>query len=179
MPFIAFDIRANKRVDITQIEHPRLVLKKEDIRCQLCGNPMLIKAGMIKRAHFAHIAAPCSTDYSYHPESPAHREAKVFLAEHLRVSFGEYTSAIFDYEVPIPEAKRVADLLMTFPTGWRIAHEVQLAKITVEELQMRTAAYEQAGIDVVWWLGKQANTENNRKWCEETFGYALTIYEQQ
>jgi competence protein CoiA len=179
MPFIALDTQTNQRIDITTIEQPRLLLKKEHIVCQLCHKPMLIKAGMIRQAHFAHIATTCTTEYGIHPESQAHRDAKVFLAEHLRTAFKEYTHAVIDYEVPIPEVKRVADLLVTFPTGWRVAHEVQLATITCNELQQRTDDYERAGIDVVWWLGKSANTEANRTWCEKTFGYALTIYEPQ
>jgi len=177
MPFIALDTQTNQRIDITTIEHPRLVLKKEHLVCQLCHKSMLIKAGMVRQAHFAHIATTCTPEYEVHPESQAHRDAKAFLAEHLRISFKEYTNAEIAYEVPIPEVRRVADLLALFPMGWRVAHEIQLASITTDELQQRTDDYEQAGIDVVWWLGKSANTETNRTWCEKTFGYALTIYE--
>jgi len=64
---------------------------------------------------------------------------------------------------------------VTFPTGWRVAHEVQLASITTEHLQERTNDYTLAGIDVVWWLGKSADTETNRAWCRCTFGYALSL----
>jgi competence protein CoiA len=177
MPFIALDIQTNKRVDITKIPDPRQVLKKEHMRCQLCGSPLIIKAGLIKQAHFAHSVGPCSTEYQFHVESREHREAKLFLVTHLREEFEEYTMATFEYEVPLPEIKRVADILVTFPMGWRVAHEVQLSAITIEEMQQRTEDYERAGIDVIWWLGKSANTPGNRAWCETTFGYALTIYD--
>ena len=179
MPFIALDTQTNKRIDITKIEYPRLVLKKEELVCQLCNKPMLIKAGMIRQAHFAHIATNCITEYGFHPESQAHRNAKAFLAEHLRITFKEYTDADIAYEVKIPEVKRIVDLLVTFPMGWRVAHEIQLSATTAHELQQRTDDYERAGIDVVWWLGQKANVPPNRAWCEETFGYALTISEPQ
>src|SRR5579859_6183963 len=133
MPFVALDIKANARVDITKIEYPRLVLKRENMRCQFCHEPLLIKAGVLKQAHFAHVSS-CTSDYGVHPESADHRRAKRFIAEHLHQEFKDYTSARIEYEVPIPEVKRVADLLAVFPMGWRVAHEVQLAAITVEEL---------------------------------------------
>jgi competence CoiA-like predicted nuclease len=117
--------------------------------------------------------------FASHSESPAHREAKIFLATHLKDEFKEYTTATFEYEVSIPQVKRVVDVLVTFPMGWRVAHEVQLAAITVDELYQRSADYKLVGIDVVWWLGKSANTPANRRWCEESFGYALSIYEQE
>ncbi len=101
MPFIALDTQTNKRIDITKIEHPRQILKREHIICQLCHKPMLIKAGMVRRAHFAHIATTCMTEYGFHPESQGHRDAKAFLAEHLRIAFKEYTSADIEYEVPL------------------------------------------------------------------------------
>jgi competence CoiA-like predicted nuclease len=174
MPFIALNAETRERIDITTIENPRLVLKPGECICQLCEIPMIIKAGQIMRAHFAHVAA-CPTDYESHPESQEHREAKVFLATHSHEAFAEYTDAKIEYEVPIPEVMRIADLLVTFPMGWRIAHEIQLASITTETLEARTNDYLQAGIDVVWWLGKSANTPANRDWCRQTFGYALSL----
>ena len=174
MAFIAKRKGTGERIDLTMIEHPREVLKAGDCLCQVCDAPMIVKAGLVRQHHFAH-TMPCISDFQCHPESPAHREAKRFLATHLREAFKEYTHAVIEYEVPIPEVKRIADLLVTFPTGWRVAHEVQLASITVEQLQERTNDYTLAGIDVVWWLGKSANTPANREWCRRTFGYALCL----
>ena len=174
MPFVALHKDTQERIDITRIENPRESLKSGDCVCQLCSTPMIIKAGQILRAHFAHYAS-CETDYQSHPESAEHREAKIYLATHLREAFKEYTHASIEYEVPIPEVKRIADLLATFPMGWRVAHEIQLASITVEQLEARTNDYARAGVDVVWWLGKSANTPANREWSRRTFGYALCL----
>jgi competence CoiA-like predicted nuclease len=174
MPFIALHKDTRERIDITTIENPRLVLQSGDCICQLCDTPMIIKAGQIIRAHFAHGSA-CPTEYESHPESQEHREAKIFLASHLREAFAEYIDAKIEYEVPIPEVKRIADLLATFPMGWRVAHEIQLASITTETLEARTNDYLRAGVDVVWWLGKSANTPANREWSRKNFGYALCL----
>ena len=75
MPFVALHRETRERIDITRIENPRVVLKSGNCICQLCDSPMIIKAGQIMRAHFAHNAA-CPSDYASHPESPEHREAK-------------------------------------------------------------------------------------------------------
>ena len=174
MPFIAVRKATGERIDITTIANPRAVLKSGECLCQLCGGPLIVKAGLVRQHHFAHIGQ-CSSDYQSHPESPAHQDAKRYLATHLGEWFEEYAGATIEYEVPIPAVRRIADLLVTFPTGWRVAHEVQLAAITTEELQRRTNDYTLAGIDVTWWLGKSANTPANREWCQRTFGYVLCI----
>jgi competence protein CoiA len=136
---------------------------------------MIIKAGLIVAAHFAH-KSTCPTDYKSHPESPEHRAGKILVAECLRANVGEYSTALIEYEVPIPEVRRVADVLVTFPMGWRVAHEVQLASITTEELAQRTEDYLHAGVDVVWWLGKSADTPANRDWCQRVLGFSLSIH---
>lgn len=174
MPFVARRKGTDERIDITTIEMPRVVLKPGECVCQMCGAEMIVKAGQIRQHHFAHVAT-CTTEYKSHPESQAHRDAKKFLATHLCEQFQEYAGAVIEYEVPIREVMRIADLLVTFPTGWRVAHEVQLASITTEELQERTNDYTLAGIDVVWWLGRSANTPANRNWSREIFGYALLL----
>jgi competence CoiA-like predicted nuclease len=174
MPFIARDRSTNARIDITRYEKPREILVAADIICQFCEQPMIIRAGMIVRAHFAH-KVDCASDYVGHPESQEHLEGKSLVAERLRQEIAEYSTASIDFEVPIPEVKRIADIMVLFPNGWRIAHEIQLASITTATLQQRTEDYLHAGVDLVWWLGKSADTPANRHWCEQYFGYALSI----
>jgi len=174
MPFVAKHKETGERIDITRIENPRAVLRSGDCVCQLCGEPMIIKAGLIVSPHFAHYAR-CESDYRFQPETAEHRRAKRELAEKLRETFAEYTDAEIELEMPIPEIRRVADILVTFPMGWRVAHEIQLSAITLEELEERTDDYSRAGVDVVWWLGRSADTSTNRQWCLETFSYCFSI----
>jgi competence CoiA-like predicted nuclease len=178
MPFVALNKTTRQRVDITKIENPRLALKSEEHVCQLCEQPMIVRAALILQPHFAH-RVMCPSDYGYHPESQEHRAAKRFLAQYLRETYEEYTTAQIEFEVPIREAKRVADILVEFPMGWRIAHEIQLASITTLQLQERTSDYVRAGIDVIWWLGKAADTETNRDLCLEEVGFCgwISIYQ--
>jgi len=176
MPFIALHKDTLERIDISEIENPRLKLRSGDCICQLCKKPLIVKAGMINRPHFSHYSeSECDTDYKYHPESADHREAKLKLIEYLKNTHKGYTNAKFEKEVAIPEIKRVADILVTFPMGWREANEIQLSNISVQEFQERTYDYYNAGIDVVWWLGKNADSEGNRNWCIQTFRYCFCL----
>jgi Competence protein CoiA-like family len=116
MPFIAKRNGTGERIDITLIENPRAVLKRGECLCQVCDTQMIVKAGLVRQHHFAHVGR-CPSDYQAHPESPAHQDAKRFLAANLREQFREYANTTIEYEVPVPEVKRIADLLVTFPTG--------------------------------------------------------------
>lgn len=178
MPFIAIQKSTGRKIDISKIANPREVLKSGDCICQLCEQPMMIKAGVIIRHHFAHMPdKECQSMYKKgHPESPDHDFAKREVARVIEDDLSKrLTGFTVDYEVPIEEIKRQADVLVTFPMGWRIAHEVQLAKITIDELEERTNDYLRAGIDVFWWLGKSADTESNRTWCVKRFGFSFRI----
>jgi competence protein CoiA len=175
MPFVAEHRETRARIDVTRVKNPRLEIDQEQCICPLCGAQFTLRVGLIRRAHFAHRNTECRTQYRFHPESAAHLEAKLFLLDHLREEFPEYSEATIELEVKLEPIWRVADVLVTFPSGWRQAHEIQLSSITVEELRERTNDYTAMGIDVVWWLGRDADHEDQRKWCIETFGYSLSL----
>jgi competence protein CoiA len=174
MPFIAKHRDTGERVDIAATATPRATLQPGKYICPLCGDDFIIRAGLVVAAHFAHRAA-CTSSWRTHPESAEHRAGKLFLVNNLPTHFDEYKGAEIMLEVPIPEIHRVADVLATTVTGWRIVHEVQLASITVEELESRTNDYHIAGLDVVWWLGGRAATDANRNWCLDVFGFWLCL----
>jgi len=169
MPFIAKLRSTGERVDITKIPNPRETLRKDDVFCALpdCEAPMIIKRGLVVTPHFAHHPnSPCKSEYGSHPESIEHREGKRWIAAQLLLEREyQHANCTIEYEVPIPEVHRIADVLVSFPSGWRVAHECQLANITTEELEQRTEDYERAGVDVYWWLGKGAATRTNVSWA--------------
>lgn len=174
MPFIAKYKETGERFDITQTQNP-YKLTKGDYICPLCEIPFYVRVSPRGRHHFVHKGEHCSAGYRFHPESPEHLEAKVFLATHLKEEFPEYVDATIEYEVVFPEILRRVDLLVTFPTGWKQAHEIQLSPITTQELQERSEDYARLEIDVVWWLGKRADSPANRAWCIQHFGYCLSL----
>jgi competence protein CoiA len=175
MPYIAVDKNTGKRIDILAIKDPRLNLKDSECLCQLCGEKMFIKAGPLIRPHFAHYA-DCKSDYKIdHAETPQHLFAKMKLKQILKEQFSKLEHVEIDYEVAIPDIHRVADILVIFPMGWKMAHEIQLSNISIKELEERTNDYLKSGIDVYWWLGKSADNISNRSWCIEKFGFSLSI----
>ena len=174
MPFVAIDIRTNDRIDLTLCKDPRSELSAGNYICPLCEVQMFLRAGKIIAPHFAHTVA-CTSNLATHPESAAHLEAKRMLSTWLREQYAKQRGAKVELELRVPEAGRVADIMVTLASGWRIAHEIQLASITTGQLEGRSMSYAREGIDTYWWLGGSADTETNRVWCVETLGVCGVI----
>lgn len=170
MPLVALNEEAKNRVCILDYPNPRGQFQNNSLVCPLCSERMIVVAGLVRTPHFRHYVECRNSDYERHPESPEHLEAKAELATLLKTKYAEYSIADLQLEVPLPEVRRIADVLITFPMGWRVAHEIQLSPITVEKLKQRSDDYRRAGVDVVWWLGRHANTETNRLYCQQNFG---------
>ena len=54
MPLVAMDAQTGKRIDITVYKNPRWELSASQVCCPECKLPMILKAGLILIAHFAH-----------------------------------------------------------------------------------------------------------------------------
>jgi competence CoiA-like predicted nuclease len=173
MPFVAMRRSTSERIDIGSYRNPKAELPPDDLVCQFedCAGALFIRAGLQLAPHFAHRpCAPCKTRYASHAESEAHRAGKRTVEGYLRAQFEtQGIAARIEFEVPIKEAGRVADVLVTYPSGWREAHEIQLASITPQELAARTTSYFDAGVDAIWWLGLGSAADNaaNRRWLED------------
>jgi competence CoiA-like predicted nuclease len=174
MPFIAIDKISGKRIDITTIEKPKQTLRDGQFVCQLCEQPMFIRSGDIRITHFYHKAV-CHSDIfvPQERETEEHLFGKKEIARMLREQFNNQ-HVLIEYERPLKEIRRVADILITYPMGWRLAQEIQLSDISEKEIEERTNAYESIGIDVIWWLGKKVRL-STRDWCIERFGRVYTI----
>ena len=181
MPFIARDKTTGERIDITECSNPRSALVAANMVCPVCESEMIIRAGSIIQAHFAHKPGRDDCPYAAYSagESPAHRTAKLIVRGALSDWFKEYIDAKGNLEVYIPDVmharNRIADILFSFPNGWRVVHEIQLAPIAPAELQDRSDDYMSAGIDCFWWFGKRAATAENLLWSEQRYGYHLII----
>lgn len=182
MPFVARLKSTGARVCLEDYRNPKAELPPHDLVCQFedCGGALLIRSGLRVRPHFAHRpSAPCGTRFESHPESAAHRHGKRVVAEWLRkdCEANGFASVRIEFEVAIKEAGRVADVLVTFPSGSREAHEIQIASITPQDLQRRTDAYRNEGIDVVWWLGEGSSADNraNRQWVLDQCGECVLL----
>lgn len=176
MGLVAKNKKTGELVYIFEYKQPREEINKNDISCHLCGGDLIIKSGLVRMKHFAHKPdAPCSCDYDRHPESYEHLFFKRLLALELGNEFQEYLNTKPKLEYPLHEVKRIADIVFEFPSGWLVAHEIQLSSITTEELEKRTNDYRNAGVDIIWWLGNRADTPRNREWLFENFGECYTL----
>jgi competence CoiA-like predicted nuclease len=174
MPFVARHAVTHARIDITQLPNPRQALQADQILCQVCEERMIVRQGLIIRPHFAHMRA-CPLAYASHPESPEHLLGKEQVSTWLRQQ-PDFADATVELEVPIHARKRIADILVTFRQGHKIAVEIQLASITTEALKDRTEDYLNDGTDVIWVFGRDAlRSPANLDWCTRTLGGYLQL----
>lgn len=175
MPFIALNKTTRQRIHAKEVSYNVSKEQKEQWICQVCEQPMNIRAGRYIIRHFYHLST-CTSKYSYHKESTEHLLGKEWIVEQLQHPYWSYKEAIIELEVRLPEIMRIADILVSFPDGQRIAHECQLSPIPLAELQQRSRDYLQADINVYWWMGEKASkVPGVLEWLLQTFGFYLTI----
>ena len=97
------------------------------------------------------------------------------LAHVLADQWHVYTQVPIERDVHLPEVDGNADILFTFPMGWRVVHQVQDKPLKPTELDAHTVSFYRAGIDVVWWLAYPATTLENRTWYFRKFGASYII----
>lgn len=137
--------------------------------CPDCGGQLIVKHGMTVVPHFAHKPDDNCTPLERKPESMEHLVGKMKVRAYLRF---RYRDAEVILERRFPEQARIADVFVQLKSGHFEVHEVQLAQITTETLDKRTTDYENAGAScVVWWLGKAADTEHNKRYLAERCGH--------
>lgn len=182
MPLIALNKKTNERVDISEFDEPAFQLRANDLACPLCESRMMVVSavkdtgGYTKRiAHFRHHRINDCIYTAYGAgESEQHRQAKLWLREQLLKESGFRVPVELEYH--IAEVSRIADVAQIFPTGWIVVHEIQLATITVQNLDARSRDYLVAGCDVIWYLGGKARTEANLIWAEAFQGFRAIIH---
>lgn len=111
--------------------------------CPGCGGLVRYKSGKVLRSHFAHVTLRDCTYFSEN-ESAQHLSLKSSLYKWLQ---GQEE---VELEAYLPATKQVADLLV----NQQLALEVQCSSLSISRLQERTEAYQQAGMAVLWLLGK-------------------------
>ncbi|HFI0507028.1 TPA: competence protein CoiA [Streptococcus suis] len=111
--------------------------------CPGCGGLVRYKSGKVLRSHFAHVSL---RDCTYFSENES--------AQHLSLKSCLYSWLINDEQVELekclPKIGQVADLLVNNS----LALEVQCSSLPISRLQVRTQAYHEAGLQVLWLLGK-------------------------
>ena len=84
------------------------------------------------------------------PEGLFHQQGKALIQSWVTRA---YPHAVVALELATATRDRIADVMVTWPTGQRIAIEIQYAPLTVEAWLARHQSYLSQGITPVWLLG--------------------------
>ena len=131
--------------------HAERAFTKSELMCPIpgCLTPDLTTVARRPpwRQHYRHLL----TNSGHAPERQFHVEAKARIAEWVQAQHPDATVII---EQPTNSAReRVADVMVTFREGERVAIEIQYSALTVEEWQTRHDSYQAQGIVDVWCFG--------------------------
>lgn len=99
-----------------------------------------------KRDGFRHMSGAGG----HSPESLFHQQAKALVREWAARQAPEATVLV---EEPLADRERVADVLATWPTGERVAFEIQYSALSIVDWQRRHESYIANGITPVWLYG--------------------------
>lgn len=137
----------------TDAEWAEVYKVRAGLRCRECDAGMHAKLSRGGLPFFAHDGRP--EDCTSEGESAEHLELKRTLAVVIRHAGAE---AIIEAQpLPSDHGGWRADVLAVTASGFRVAFEVQLAGMTVEEGQARTAKYRRDGIATLWVSTKHAH----------------------
>lgn len=121
----------------------------QELMCPVIGCPSP-EIGVVNRGRRRHgFAHRAGGDHG--PESLNHVQGKALL---VRWATATYPDAIVAEEHPSNAAReRVADVMVTFTDGRRVALEVQYSALDVDKWQERHDSYRRQGILDIWFFG--------------------------
>ncbi|WP_274379959.1 competence protein CoiA [Paenisporosarcina cavernae] len=131
-------------------------LRKTTIfHCPACLQPVKLKVGNVKIAHFSHTPSATCTSFFSENESPHHLQGKWQFYSFFQ-SLG-YSVTLEHY---LPSIQQRPDLLVT-RNGRSIAIEVQRSTIPIEHVNERTNGYASIGIETCWILAQSVKVLSN------------------
>lgn len=181
MPFKAIDKKTGEVVLSTLFAEALTIRAKySDLVCPACKARVSARGGKSMRIvpHFFHIRKEGEgcliADKHKSRRSLTHHTLMVksaydYLIKEIPPGF---TLDFEHHSKAVPD--RIADLAVLDANGNMVqAHEIQLTKVPVRQLEERTESYESAGVEVVWWFGKGCDTEEIINWSRANFGYCI------
>lgn len=160
-------------------KHPNLV-------CPYCGSKMSARGSVIsgaRKPHFYHVpndkSCPLNEKYKTIPDKVHHAlavDATIsYLTNQLSAYLKEYN---WHFDIEVKVGNRIADIaLLTNDNLPLEVFEIQLTKVTIENLQTRTEDYLKEGVDVNWFFGKGCETEEIQLWSLRTNGCYFNCFE--
>lgn len=130
-------------------EREKRDLSKSQLFCPSCHNPVFLKSGPLKQAHFAHYHLTNCNVFS-EGETEEHLIGKSILyhwfkRQHIPCQLEPY----------LPSLQQRPDLLIWKKETVPIAIEFQCSSLPAQRMVERTKNYQRNGYDVYWVLGKK------------------------
>lgn len=174
MPFVAEQISTGKRICTLDFDHHlelRKHYEKGDMRCPHCHSTVHLVFAQSKRLFWRHnrISPACPIGGR---ETAIHLIAKQALVARItQDSRAQGLSFQIEHRFPeLGQNGRIADVAVFYENGDTTAYEIQISKISVDELQSRTQDYKNQGIEVVWIFSEQAlSSEGVLHWSIKEF----------
>lgn len=143
-----------KAIGQDNIDTIRYQSEHQVLRCPNCNHRVMLKAGGIRRWHFAHFstgeARHCLAHYGEY-ETPEHIRMKQAVAKHLQVTYPE---ARVTYEAWIRETNQRADVLFERDATCSV-FEVQRQPLSGKEWRERHSSYRSVHLHDIWMLYHQ------------------------
>jgi len=127
---------------------------RKHLKCPVPGCETDISAkGRSKRDHFFHLAPGATHGEG---ESEWHLQAKAMLTEWINKQTGQHGAVAVEeeaVEIPGSGGVRRADVMATWPSGAKVALEVEYKAYKPEDWAQKQADYDSAGIVCTWLFG--------------------------
>ncbi len=121
----------------------------EDYKCPHCGQPLTLRRGSVRIAHFAHKKGSVCP---YSTETEAHMQTKMDVYTY----FKERGCPTFLEDRRYPDVR--PDVMVIF-NGYKFAFEIQHSNLSLDMIAFRTKKYLNRNIPVCWMLDKDRTKE--------------------
>ncbi len=135
--------------------------KREPFDCPACQQPVILKNGEIKRAHFAHVSNENCQVFS-EGETEEHLAGKQIFAEWCAARKIKY-----EVESYLPKLEQRPDILLQ----GGITVEFQCSLLSIEKMSERTRSYQKHGYHVLWILGEKLHPRKKLTHLQTHFLY--------
>lgn len=173
--------------DVTNINYAlNYELKKEwkiagkngELRCPECGKEVILRINDPRKKvpHFSHKISNEKCEYINDNirESERHKRGKMLLYNYFKALYPN-ESILINYRF---NNRRRSDIYCEFKDGNKLAIEYQRTALDISEWQDRQKAYDELGVNIIWFLdGNKPDVINKDKQIEVTFFQQIMLNE--
>lgn len=144
-------------------------LKEKSIYCcPNCKEPVFLKKGVLKIAHFSHFNHSNCHLFS-EGETKEHLEGKQLLYEWFMKQ-----GYVCQLEAYLPNLSQRPDILVWITPLKAVAIEFQCSSLSIRKMEKRTVGYKKSGYDVLWIVGSQFKLKDRITASQRLFIYSNT-----